>query len=101
MGADEPGTLHSTNRLAFVLMLRGSLGEAARLATQVRATQILTEGWNQPEIAMTTYTLACIAVREGHPAEALSLLREAVDHDLKPNVALGIASDPSLRSLHG
>ena len=35
------------------------------------------------------------------PDEALSLLREAVDHGLAPNIALAIEKDPDLSSLSG
>ncbi len=100
LGAEDPGTLHSANRLAFVLMLRGSMEEAAQLATQVRSAQIRTAGLDNPETAMTTYTLACIAAREGRSSDALSRLREAVDHGLKPSAARGIGNDQNLRSLH-
>ena len=33
--------------------------------------------------------------------EALSLLRQAVDHGLSPSDALGMEKDPDLKSLHG
>jgi hypothetical protein len=39
--------------------------------------------------------------RKGNRDEALSLLREAVDHGLSPVADLAIEKDPDLESLHG
>jgi hypothetical protein len=39
-------------------------------------------------------------LHKGKPNEALSLLREAVDHGLAPNIALYLEKDPDLELLH-
>jgi len=39
--------------------------------------------------------------REGKRDEALSLLREVIDHGLPPSLGLGIENDSDLQSLHG
>jgi hypothetical protein len=43
------------------------------------------------------YNLACYAARQGRGDEALSLLRDAVEH----GDGLDIPTDPDLKSLHG
>jgi len=50
---------------------------------------------------MSTYNLGGIALHKGKRAQALSLLREAVDHGLAPNIALHMEKDPDLQTLHG
>jgi non-specific serine/threonine protein kinase/serine/threonine-protein kinase len=100
LGAEHTETLHSYGRLAFILMLGGSFGEAERIAHRTRELQLRLVGPTHPETAATTYTLACIAARTGRPGEALSLLRDAVDHGLRPKAALGIGDDPNLKPLH-
>jgi hypothetical protein len=49
---------------------------------------------------MSTYNLGGIALHKGKPDEALSLLRDAVDHGLAPNIALHLENDPDLAALH-
>jgi tetratricopeptide (TPR) repeat protein len=56
-------------------------------------------GLDQPETALTIYNLACIHASRGQPEEALSLLRQAVDHGLHPRIDLKIEKDPYFQSL--
>jgi hypothetical protein len=58
-------------------------------------------GPDHPETALSTYTVACIALRRGQRDKALSMLRQSVDHGLAPNTALAMEKDPDLQSLHG
>jgi non-specific serine/threonine protein kinase/serine/threonine-protein kinase len=101
LGPEHPYTLHSSGILAFILMLKGSLVEAEQLAHRTREAQARLVGPNNPETAEITYTLACIAARRGQTKQAIALLRDAVDHGLRPNAAKGIADEPSLKSLRG
>ncbi|MGA2920395.1 MAG: tetratricopeptide repeat protein [Candidatus Sulfotelmatobacter sp.] len=58
-------------------------------------------GPDQPETAAANYDLATVLVRKGQDEEALSLLRQSVDHGLPPRIASDIGNDPLLDSLHG
>ncbi|MGB2889925.1 MAG: tetratricopeptide repeat protein, partial [Candidatus Acidiferrales bacterium] len=58
-------------------------------------------GPNHPDTALSTYNLACFAAREDKRDEAISLLREAIDHGLAPEADLQVEKDPDLKSLHG
>ena len=68
---------------------------------KTRDIQLRVLGPENPYSANTTYYLGCIAAHRGRGDEALSLLREAVDHGLPPADDLGIDKDPDLKSLHG
>lgn len=58
-------------------------------------------GPNQPETADTLYNLASQVAKKGHLSEALSLLRESIDHGLLERDAEAIGDDPDLKVLHG
>ena len=58
-------------------------------------------GPDQPETADTLYNLASAVAKKGHTNEALSLLRQSVDHGLLPRDVEGIGEDPDLKVLHG
>jgi pentatricopeptide repeat protein len=57
-------------------------------------------GPNHPDTAMSLYNLGGTALHKGNPDEALSLLREALDHGLAPNIALQLEKDPDFELLH-
>ena len=69
------------------------------MSLKVRDLQRRVLGPDHPDTAETTYNLACIAARRGKNDDAFSLLQEALQHGLKPSVALEIASDASLKPL--
>jgi hypothetical protein len=56
-------------------------------------------GPEHPETAETVYYLGCLAAREGHKDQALSFLEAAVDHGLRPSMALGVEKDTDLTLL--
>jgi hypothetical protein len=58
-------------------------------------------GPEHPSTAVSVYNLSCLAARQGRRDEALSLLRESVDHGAPAHIDLGIDQDPDLKSLHG
>jgi non-specific serine/threonine protein kinase/serine/threonine-protein kinase len=58
-------------------------------------------GPSQPETASTKYDLATVLARNGRKDEALSLLRDTVDHGLAPRIAMDMEKDPLLDPLHG
>jgi len=47
------------------------------------------------------YGLGSVSALQGRKDEALSFLREAVEHGLRVSDALGIDKDPDLQSLRG
>ncbi|HKW16470.1 MAG TPA: protein kinase [Terriglobales bacterium] len=72
--------------------------ESFRHALDVE-TRVL--GPNQPEIAVTKYDLATMLARNGKEDEALSLLRDAIDHGYPPRMAMQMSEDSWLNPLHG
>ncbi|MGI9071762.1 MAG: tetratricopeptide repeat protein [Bryobacteraceae bacterium] len=99
LGPEHPNTLYSISKLASILILRQHYDEAEKLSLQTLEIQRRVLGPDHPDTADTIYNLACIAAQRGRPDEAFSFLRNAVDHGLKPNDALGMESDPSLKPL--
>jgi serine/threonine protein kinase/tetratricopeptide (TPR) repeat protein len=100
LGPDHRDTLMSMNNLANMLFLERRYGEAEKLEHQTIEIQRRVLGPNHPDTAMSMYNLGGIALHEGKPGEALSLLQEAVDHGLAPNIALNMEKDPDLSALH-
>src|SRR5260370_38507483 len=86
--------------LANMLFLEGGYGDAEKLAREALAIQRRVLGPDHPDTAMSTYNLGGIALHKGKPDEALSLLRDAVDHGLALNIALHLENDPHLAALH-
>ena len=99
LGPEHPHTLYSMSRLGWILILRGRFNEAERVSRETRTTQFRVLGPEHPDSADTTCTLASAAAHTGRTDEALSLLRNAVDHGLKPSEARGIEKDPRFESL--
>jgi hypothetical protein len=58
-------------------------------------------GPEQPETAVTVYNLATVVAKRGRHDEAVSLLRQAVDHGLPPRIAMGMSQDSDLTVLQG
>jgi len=84
--------------------MEGSMGrnkEAEVSLRRVLERQQRVLGPNQPETAVTLYNLASVVANNGDTKQALSLLRESVDHGLLPRWAAGIGEDPDLNALHG
>jgi len=83
----------------------GEYAEAERILKQVVEIQRHILGPESGYTVASTYNLACVVTRRGRRDEALSLLREAVDHELGPDaesaMASAMATDPDLKSLHG
>jgi len=58
-------------------------------------------GPDHPQTAASVYNLGVIEANSGNRTEALSLLRQALDHGLFPTGALGMEKDSGLESLQG
>ena len=87
---------HSCN-----LSREGRYSETEKSWQQLREIQRRAFGPDDVQTAVSTYNLACVVAREGRRDEALSLLREVIDHGLLPSLGLGIENDSDLQSLHG
>jgi hypothetical protein len=87
--------------LANVLSYEGRYAEAEKIDRETLDIQRRVLGPEHPDTAISTYNLGCIAAHRDRRDEALSLLREAVDHGLSAPGALGMDKDPDLKSLHG
>ena len=66
-----------------------------------RAFRAIRTGPDQPETAVTLYNLASEVAKKGNSDEALSLLRQSIDHGLLPQYAEAMGQDPDLKTLHG
>lgn len=78
----------------------GRSEDAKKLLSQALELEGHVLGPDQPETAATKYDLATVAAQDGQVEQALSLLRQAVDHGLPPLNASHIENDPLLTSLH-
>ena len=100
LGPEHRDTLMSMNNLGSMLFIEGQYGEAEKLEDETLNIQRRVLGPNHPDTAMSLYNLGGTVLHKGNPARALSLLREAVDHGLAPNIALQIETDPDFEPLH-
>ena len=90
LGPEHPDTLASLDTLYNVLVGEGRYAEAEKSWQQLREVQRRVFGPEDVQTAVSTYNLACVAAHEGKRDEALSLLREAIDHGIPPSLGLGI-----------
>ncbi len=101
LGPEHPRTLYSRSKLALVLTLQGHFDEAEKLARETREVQVRVLGEDHPDTADSTCTLASLAAYQRRTLEAFSLLRDSIDHGLKPGEALGIEADRRFAPLRG
>ena len=101
LGPEHHLTLSAMSNLAEILTRRGDLKRAEELLVSARSTDARVLGPNHPATTTATYNLGCLVLREGHRDQALSLLREAIDHGLPRWIVDGMAKDPDLALLHG
>ncbi len=101
LGPEHPQTLWSMDWLAKVLAHENRYVEAQKMEDQTLDIRRRVLGPEHPDTAVSMYSLACIAAREGKRDEALSVMREAVDHGLPPGDDLQIEDDPDMKLLRG
>ena len=89
------------DNLALTLAYKDQYVEAEKLLRQTRDIQRRVLGPDDPATAQSTYNLACVEALSSNRDEALSLLREAIDHGLSSEDDLDLENDPDLKSLHG
>ena len=101
LGPEHLQTLQSMSNLADTLTQMGEYAKAEKLLTQARDIQRRVLGPDSPDTTLSTYNLGCVLAHQDKHDEALSALRDALDHGLSGWVALDMAMDPDLKSLHG
>lgn len=86
--------------MAHTLDTEGRYDEAEKLARETLEIQRRILRPEHPDAAGTAYELACVLAHTGRSDEAISFLREAIDHGLDPATDRAMATDPGLKSLH-
>ena len=87
--------------LAEAFEMAGDYAQAEKVLKPALEIERRTLGPAHPSTALSEYDLGCIEARLGHREEALSLVRESLDHGLPSWMAKDIATDTDLKSLHG
>jgi hypothetical protein len=100
LGSEHTDVLKTTTTLATTLFDESRFVEAEKLQRRVLTVELRNRP-EHPSTALLRYNLACILARQGKREEAISLLRQALDHGLSPEGALGIEKDNDLVSLRG
>jgi len=100
LGPDHPYTADVMNDLANVLSDEHQYAESEKLNQEALEIRRRIYGPDHPITAGSVYNLACLAALKGKPDQALSLLRQAMDHGLSPALELNMESDSDLQSLH-
>ncbi len=101
LGPGHPDTALYMNSLANVLSDERRYEEAEKLNREALEIRRRIFGPDHPITASSVYNVGCIAALMGRRDEALSLLSQAVDHGLSPDLDLGMDKDTDLKSLHG
>lgn len=89
------------NSLGYTLAHEGHYAEAEKWMREAIEKAVQDLGPESPETAGAVYNLACIEALAGKPDAAFTHLNHAVEHGLRTNTLLGMATDPDLKSLHG
>ncbi len=87
--------------LGTALMREGRYTEAERWMREAIEKAVHTLGPESPDAAEAVYGLACIEALTGKPDAALGDLKHAIEHGLRTQNLLNMATDPDLKSLHG
>jgi tetratricopeptide (TPR) repeat protein len=101
-GPEHPGTLDLMGNLAVAIGREGRFAEAEKLERETLKSQRRILGPESWDAALSKYRLGCILLFKGNRDQALSLIRESVDHGLPSSEVLEyIERNPDLASLHG
>jgi non-specific serine/threonine protein kinase/serine/threonine-protein kinase len=100
LGPEHPDTLWAENNLGIAYMeQQHRYAEADRVFRGTLTTARRVVGENHDLTGALIFNLACLAALQGHRAEALATLRQAVDHGFLR--ADELANEEDLKSLHG
>jgi hypothetical protein len=98
-GPDDPGVLSAAYSVSLVYLNLHRYPEAESIRRDVLARRRRVLGESHIEVANTMYGMGVVALAQGRRAEALSWLRQSVDHGYSD--AGYMAKDESLASLRG
>ncbi len=101
MGPDSRTTMNALDTLVYCFYLEHHYAEAEKMGNELVDMERRGLGPDDPSTAQVTYNLAAYLALQGKRDEALTMLRQSVEHGLAPGEDLKIDSDPDLRSLHG
>jgi hypothetical protein len=100
-GPEHRTTVIALINLTDILRMDQKYVEAEQLRRETLDIQRRTLGPNHEQVGDSLYSLARLAALQLRLDEALTTLREAVEHGLSPDASLGIEKEPDLQSLHG
>ncbi len=100
LGPEHQETLGSRGNLARTLLQEGRIAEAEKFERETLAIRRRVLGPDHPDSAESLYNLAIMEERQDRRDQALSSLRDAIDHGLSGASIRGIEKDPDLKSLH-
>ncbi len=92
-GPEKPGTLALMNNMGGIYLEMERHDDARRLLVQTYETSRRVFGDRHPLVVSPTYSLAILAVRQGHASEALDWLRKSVDGGFRDADAMAKDSD--------
>ncbi len=101
LGADNPATIQADYVLGKIRKDQGRLDEAQAIFIRAREDFARVLPPDDPRTALCIHALARVAALRGDRTQAISFLRESLDHGLDPPTAQGIAKEPDFKSLHG
>ncbi len=102
LGPEHPQTVLATETLGLILKREGHYAEAEKLISHVIDIQRRILGPDHWQTAESIYNLGCLAAVQGKPDQAISLLRDAVDHGFIPHYDVSlIEQDSDWKLLHG
>ena len=101
LGPEHPDTLLTMNNLAGVLGDEGRNAEAEKMFRELVEIQTRVLGADHPQTAESVYNVGVAEALQEHRNEALSFLRQALDHGPPAEGDLAIDADPDLKFLHG
>jgi len=87
--------------LVYCLYLEHHYADAEKMGRELVDLERRVLGPDDSSTAQVTYNLAAYLALQGKRDEAISNLRQSVEHGLAPSEDLKIESDADLRSLHG
>ena len=101
LGAEHPETVQTMGNLVNTYAEEHRYKEAEKLSEETIAIYRRMYGTDNPNTALNVYNLACLEALQGKKEQAMTLLRQSVEHGMAPRTMMGIADDEDLKSLHG
>jgi len=99
-GPANIGTVNAMLNLGEFQRDAGDEDDAAKTFRNLLGIEGRFFGPDQLETAVTKYDLASVLLRKGQRSDAISLLRQSVEHGLAPRILQGLPKDPLFAALH-